>query len=153
MSSALAIVSKAVFEKQAAGASPGAVLALDHYASTHATLASLADGGALFLVTVRPPDEQLWLVAVLEAPKLGKTGWSAGANRVPITDVSTLRKKLVFTSGTGIQAKPGALGMSLQTPRGLTEADVALLRAATGKPAKKSDVIAPAKVEIAKKKK
>ena len=151
MSSALAIVSKAVFEKQANGAAPGAVLALDHYGSTHAALAGLADGGALFLVTVRPPDEQLWLVAVLEKPKLGKTGWTAAANRVPISDISKLKGKLVFASGTGIQAKPGALGMSLQTPRPLTDADVALLRAATGKPAKTSRVVAPATgVKVAK---
>ena len=152
MSSALAIVSKAVFEKQALGASVGAVLALDHYDSLHVTLDGLAEGGALFLVTVRPPKEALWLVAVLEKPKRGKSGWTAAPNRVPIADISGLKKKLKFTSGTGIQAKAGALGMSLQTPRGLTDADVALLRGATGKPAKDSRVIAPAKVALDKKK-
>jgi uncharacterized protein (TIGR02996 family) len=154
MSSSLAIVSKAVFEKQARGASLGTVLALEHYGSTHAALAGLAEGGALFLVTVRPPDEQLWLVAVLEEPKLGKSGWSAAANRVPITDISPLKKKLVFASGTGIQAKAGALGMSLQTPRVLTESDVALLRSgAGGQPAKDARVVAPVDVAIAAKKK
>ncbi len=132
MASALAIISKAVFEKLAPGAQPGAVLALDQYASTHKSLEVLGEGGALFLVTVRPPDEQLWLVAVLEDPKLGKTAWSAAVNRVAITDVSRLRSKLKFSTGAGIQAKPGALGMSLQTPRVLTTDDMTLLRAACG---------------------
>ena len=92
MSSALAIVSKAVFEKQALGASVGAVLALDHYDSLHVTLDGLAEGGALFLVTVRPPKEALWLVAVLEKPKRGKSGWTAAPNRVPLgsTDANTI---------------------------------------------------------------
>lgn len=151
MTSALAIVSKAVFEKQATGTGLGGVLALDHYDSHHKSLAGLADGDALFLVTVRPPDEQLWLVAVLESPKLGKTGWVAAANRVPITDASALRNKLTFTSGTGIQAKPGALGMSLQTPRVLTDADVALLRGLTAKTPNAKTTMKPA-AAITKKK-
>ena len=46
--------------------------------------------------------------------------------------MSKLRKALKFLSGKGIEAKPGALGMSLQTPRGLTDADVTLLREAAG---------------------
>ncbi len=138
MTSALAIISKAVFEKVARGAQLGATLPLDHYASTHKSLEVLAEGGALFLVTVRPPDEELWLVAVLESPELGAAGWSAAANRVAITEVSRLRGQLAFSTGAGIKAKPGALGMSLQTPRVLTADDVALFRAATksgGKPA------------------
>ncbi|MBA3540049.1 MAG: TIGR02996 domain-containing protein, partial [Deltaproteobacteria bacterium] len=157
MGSALAIVSKAVFEKLAGGAQPGAVLALDQYASTHKSLETLAGGGTLFLVTVRPPDEQLWLVAALEEPERGAAGWSAAANRAPIADISRLRSKLEFSTGAGIQAKPGALGMSLQTPRALTEGDVALLRGATGatsvraakaakpaKPTKAAKAVAPA---------
>ena len=44
------------------------------------------EGGSLFLATVRPDAEELWLVAVLESPKKGDTGWSAAKNAVPITD-------------------------------------------------------------------
>lgn len=141
MGSVLAIVSKAVFEKlskQHGGAEVGTVLPLDAYASTHKSLAPLADGGALFLVTVRPPDERLWLVACLEAPQLGKAGWTATPNRAPIADITTIKDQLVFTTGTGIQAKPGALGMSLQTPRALTSDDEALLRSTVGAGATKA---------------
>ncbi|MBA3541960.1 MAG: hypothetical protein H0T79_20255, partial [Deltaproteobacteria bacterium] len=105
MGSAMAIVSKAVFEKLVAQPQVGAVVELDRYKSTHRTLETLGEGGALFLVTVRPPDEQLWLVAVLEQPALGKDGWSAPANTTPIADISAAKSKLVFTSGTGITTK------------------------------------------------
>src|SRR5207253_1140115 len=40
---------------------------------------------------------------------------------------------------TGISAKKGALGMSLQTPRTLTDGDVLLLRTATGAPPQKEE--------------
>jgi len=35
------------------------------------------------LVTVRPPDERLWLVAILEHPKLTRDRWTAAAIRRP----------------------------------------------------------------------
>lgn len=128
MTDILAIVSKAVFEADAPGAAPGAVLPLDRYHSKNPGLGGLAGGGRLFLVTVRPPDEQLWLVAVLDQPKHDGTSWVASKpNGVPITDVSAARGKLRFATNTGITAKPGALGMSLQTPRTLTADDAALL--------------------------
>lgn len=133
MASVLAIVSKAQFEKDVgSGARPGAVYATAIYRSTHAALGSLAQGGALFLVTVRPPDERLWLVAVLESPQLGTDGWRSAPNTAPIADVSAVRDKLKFASGAGITARAGALGMSLQTPRQLTDEDERLLRAAAG---------------------
>jgi uncharacterized protein (TIGR02996 family) len=137
MADVMAIVSKAVFEKQAPGAGVGVVLPLDQYVSTHKALEPLAEGGALFLVTVRPPDEALWLVAVLEAPQRRADGWHAKPNRAPIRDLSALKAKLTFANGKGLAAKPGALGMSLQTPRALTPADAALLRGgvATSAPA------------------
>jgi uncharacterized protein (TIGR02996 family) len=127
----MAIVSKAVFEK-AAGKSPavGARLEMDRYVSANKNLEPLADRGRLFLVTVRPPNEALWLVAVLEAPKFDGAQWTSKPATTPITDISSLRKKLKFESGTGITAAAGALGMSLQTPRKLTHDDVALLDAA-----------------------
>jgi uncharacterized protein (TIGR02996 family) len=145
VTSALAIVSKAVFEKLAGkGAEPGAVLGIDRYTSKHAALEGLAEGGALFLVTVRPPDEALWLVGVLEDPEATAEGWVAAASTQAIADVSAAKAELRFASGTGITAKPGTLGMSLQTPRVLTDGDAALLRrlaggkAATAKPVAKS---------------
>jgi uncharacterized protein (TIGR02996 family) len=134
LASVLAIVSKAQFEAQHDGAALGDVLAIDRYSSAHKALGVLASGGALFVVTVRPPDEQLWLLAVLEAPSFDGKGWTAAANRAPVRDISQLRTKLKFSTGSGIQAKPGALGMSLQTPRALTDADVALLSGAKPAP-------------------
>jgi hypothetical protein len=127
MSDLLAIVSKAVFEADNRNAAVGHVLAIDRYVSTNKALEPLRSGGRLFLVTVRPPDEQLWLVAVLEAPKHDGKAWVAKANTRPIADLSALRGSIRFTSNTGISATKGALGMSLQTPRQLTEADVALM--------------------------
>jgi hypothetical protein len=129
MASVLAIVSKAVFEKQARrDVDLGAVIGLDRYASSHKAFEAVADGGAIFMVTVRPPDEKLWLVGILENPKREGDTWVAAANAVPLVDITTAIAKLQFTTGAGLHAKKGALGMSLQTPRGLTDADVALLR-------------------------
>jgi len=131
----MAIVSKAVFEqlaKQNGGAALGVRLGLDRYGSTHKALAPLAEGGALFAVTVRPPNEALWLVAVLEQPTLGDDGWHASASTVAVTDVTHLKDRLRFANGKGLTAAAGALGMSLQTPRALSAEDEALLRAAVG---------------------
>src|SRR5262245_43595883 len=130
MASVMAIVSKAIFDKDARGLAPGQVWPTTRYASTHKALSPLADGGDLFLVTVRPPDEQLWLVAVLRAPQLVKGEWRAPANAETIRDITALRSSIRFASGAGLTAKPGALGMSLQTPRTLTDDDVTHLGAA-----------------------
>ncbi len=129
----LAVVSKAVFEKQAPkGLALGGVWPLDRYVSKNPGLASLSDGGALFLVTVRPPDERLWLVAVLEGLSFDGEQWVGRANVAKVVDVTPLLGKLVLATGKGITAEKGKLGMSLQTPRPLAEADVALLRGAIG---------------------
>ncbi len=129
----MAIVSKAVWEKQAKGATPGTVAPLDRYNSENKALEPLAQGGRLFLFTVRPEGERLWLVAVLERLTHSGGAWvAAEPNRVPITDISELRSKIVFESGKGITAKPGSLGMSLQTPRALAASDVTLLLGAAG---------------------
>ena len=129
----LAIVSKAVFEREA-GKSPalGTRLGMDRYVSSNKNLDPLAGGGRLYLVTVRPPKEDLWLVAILDQPRHDGEAWIARKSQTPITDISKLKSKLKFQSGTGIQAKKGALGMSLQTPRALTAADAALLDKAAG---------------------
>jgi len=140
--SVMAVVSKAIFEKQAPkGLTVGGVWDVDRYVSKNPGLSSVAGGGALFLITVRPPDERLWLVAVLESPELGDEGWTSPANVVPVTDITPLLPRLVLATGKGIKVEKGKLGMSLQTPRVLAASDVVLLRAALGskataKPAK-----------------
>src|SRR4051812_40748674 len=133
MADVMAIVSKAIFEK-AAGKRPalGTQLAMDRYVSANKNLSPLAAGGRLFVVTVRPPDEQLWLIAVLDQPAFDGAQWIAAPSAVAITDITHLRAQLEFESGVGLTAKPGALGMSLQTPRVLSADDVALLEAAAG---------------------
>jgi hypothetical protein len=129
MSSVLAIVSKALFEKMVPkDVKLGSVVDTDSYMSNNKTFDGLKGGGAIFLVTVRPPDEKLWLVGILENPKKKGETWTSAANEAPLTDVTAAIKKLEFASGTGLKAKNGALGMSLQTPRPLTEDDVTLLR-------------------------
>jgi len=127
MADILAIVSKAVFEKDAGGRKPGKIWPIDTYASANKALDSLAGGGRLFLVTVRPPADTLWLVAVLESPQRMGKGWKAGRNRVPITDITSLVPRIRFANGKGISAAAGMLGMSLQTPRALDAASAALL--------------------------
>ncbi|WP_338864739.1 hypothetical protein [Myxococcus stipitatus] len=128
----LAIISKAIFEKEAPGLSPGQVLPTDRYRSQSKHLAPLEDGGRLFLVTVRPPNESLWLVAVLEGLSSDDEGWVGRRNRVPIADITAAIPQLRFESGKGLQAAKGALGMSLQTPRVLTSADAELLLSSAG---------------------
>jgi hypothetical protein len=150
MPSVFAIVSKKVFEKEAAGLGPGEVWKTDAYLSTHARLSPLEDGGRLYLVTVRPPEEKLWLVGILDSPKKKKDGWHGATNACPITDISSLRSKIVFSTGKGMSQKKGALGMSLQTPRELDPADEQLLQTALGRK-KKSAKKKPAK-KAAKKK-
>jgi uncharacterized protein (TIGR02996 family) len=133
MADVMAIVSKAVFEKAAGKTpAPGAQLGMDRYVSANKNLAPVAGGGKLYLVTVRPPDEKLWLVAILDAPAFDGAQWVSAPSSIPITDITHLRTELRFESGAGITAKPGALGMSLQTPRVLTAEDVARLDAAAG---------------------
>lgn len=134
----LAIVSKAIFEKDARVGGKlvalGEVWPVDRYTSGHKALSGLAGGGRIFLVTVRPPDERLWFLGVVDAPKFDGSAWVAPApNTLRVTDVTPLRKTLVFESGKGMSQDKGALGMSLQTPRTLAASDVAqLLRAAGG---------------------
>jgi hypothetical protein len=132
MASMLVLVSKAIFEKDAPrGLAPGGLWPVGVWNSKAPALGEVAKGGSLFLVTVRPP-EQLWLVGVLEAPRFDGERWHAAPNVVRAVDVSPLISSLVFSTGKGIKPDPGKLGMSLQTPRVLTEGDEAILRRAGG---------------------
>lgn len=131
----MAIVSKAVFEKESPGARVGDVLPIDVYRSTHKAFERLDAKSRLFLVTVRPPDERLWLLAVLEGLAFDGKQWNAKKNARAVTDITHLRAALTFESGKGLTAAKGQLGMSLQTPRGLTANDVEALLTAAGAPA------------------
>ena len=144
----MAIVSKAVFDKDLPAAKLGAVLPMKVYRSASKHLERLAADGRLFLVTVRPPNEALWLVAVLEDLKFDGSKWQASRNRYPVTDIGSLKSMLQFESGKGISAAKGALGMSLQTPRVLSRTDVELLLHATGGPVVKP-VRPPGPVQLA----
>jgi hypothetical protein len=134
VASVFAVVSKKVFESDARIGGKvvgiGDVWPTEKYASTHASLKPLKDGGHLFLVTVRPPNEALWLIAVLKDVTSVKDGYKAKPNTVAVVDITSLKSKIKFATGSGITAAKGKLGMSLQTPRTLTDPDVALLLAA-----------------------
>ena len=131
MASVMAIVSRKIFERdfRVAGkvAAAGEVVPTTSYASSQRTLDRLAEGGDLFLITVTPAEELL-LVGVLASPKFAKDRWTAAANTTPVTDISALVGKLRLENGKGITARPGALAMSLQTPRVLADEDAVLLR-------------------------
>lgn len=135
----IAIVAKGVFEQDARKngklLGPGDVLPLDRYNSKNKALAPLAQGGRLVLVTVRPPNERLWLVAILDGPVFGADIWRAKApNTTPITDITPLRKTMKLATGKGLSQDKGALGMSLQTPRALAPEDMEAILAALAGP-------------------
>lgn len=142
MASVLALVSKGAFEKDHPRASLGAVLGFTLYASSNRALETLAEGGDLYLVTVRS-NEEPWLVAVLRAPRRSREAWRAAENEVPVTNVKALLGALRFSTGKGISAEPGKLAMSLQTPRALTHEDVAKLEALIAGKSKARPVSAP----------
>ena len=141
MADLLAIISKAQFEAAHRTAKRGDALGFTEYVSSHAALEPLRSGGSLFLVTVRPPDERLWLLAELVDPKHDGKAWKSKPSASVVKDITALIPKLEFSSGKGLAPKKGALGMSLQTPRLLTAKDSALLRG------KAASAPAPSKVE------
>ncbi len=155
MGDVFAIVSKAVFEKEALVDGEvvelGGVWPVKSYKGAAKVFENtLADGGRIFMVTVRPPDEKLWLLAVLESPTFDKktTQWVAAPNVVPATDISSLRKSIKFESGKGMSQDKGALGMSLQTPRALGDGDAEqLLGLLGGGSSKKSSAGAAKKAD------
>lgn len=124
----LAIVSKALFERDAriAGTpvAPGQIWPVDRYTSANKALQALTGGGRIFLVTVRPPDEQLWFVGLIDAPTFNGTAWIGKINALPATNITSLRGSIRFESGKGIMQEKGTLGMSLQMPRPLAVIDV-----------------------------
>jgi hypothetical protein len=149
----LAIVSKAAFE-QDFDMHVGDLYETSEYHSKNKALDPVAEGGSLFLITARPGDE-LWLIGILENPIFVGDRWTASANAVKIVDITDSMDRLVFESGTGIKFNPGSLGMTLQTPRRLTEADAALLRKAAGQTVKQvaTPVEKPAAAPAVKKRK
>ena len=146
MASVLALISKAEFDKRSnhGRALDGLSRSFyyDRYESSHPALATLASGGDLFLVTVRPPNDALWLIAIIGSPKRKGGAWVGRRSTVPATKITALRDKLRFETGAGLSTRVGALAMSLQTPRALTKDAVTLLRSATKRP--KPDAAPPA---------
>ena len=139
MGDVFAIVSKAVFEKAARVAGSvvglGDVWPVARYTGTGKVFESaLAGGGRIFMVTVRPPDEKLWLLAILESPKFDAKAkaWVAAPNVVRAVDITALRKTIKFESGKGMSQDKGTLGMSLQTPRALGLDDAEQILAIVG---------------------
>lgn len=66
-------------------------------------------------------------------------------NATPVTNITALKNRIKFANGSGITAPKGKLGMSLQTPRTLSDDDTALLLAA-GKPGAALPAGPPSKV-------
>lgn len=137
MGDVLAIVAKAVFD--GARGPGGGKLGVgdtwptDRYVSANKGLSPLAAGGDLYLVTVRPGDV-LWLVGVLRRPTHDGAQWVAPPNVEPIRELTAAIPALRFANGKGLQVKPGALGMSLQTPRPLAASDLLVLGASAAAP-------------------
>ena len=150
MGSVLAILSAAAFAKarDAAGRALrlGSIYPVNMYVSANPVIAAKLTAD-LYLVTVR--EGRLWLVGALRRPKFAKaTGWRGRANVVPVTDITCLIPRLTFDSGAGVN--PAKLAMALQTPRGLTDDDVALIeQAVAASPASARAAITPGMVEAA----
>jgi len=132
----LAIVSKAIFENDALIRGElvdlGDVWPVDRYNSSAKGLTTLAEGGRIFLVTVRPPNEELWFLGVIDAPVFDGSAWIGRENRLPVTNIAALRGTIRFASGKGLSQSRGALGMSLQTARALAPASAAEILAVVG---------------------
>lgn len=133
MPAMLAIVSKQMFEKdRSGGGAPlavGDVYGTTAYISTNRALVGQLDGD-LYLVTVR--GDRLWWVGRLHSPKHDGTAFQAKANTQPIVDITKGATALRFSNGKGIQMDK--MAMSLQTPRVLTDADIALFESWQGAP-------------------
>ncbi|MEQ1565553.1 MAG: tetratricopeptide repeat protein [Myxococcota bacterium] len=146
MADVLAIVSAAVFRK--ARTAEGGALGLrrvyptDRYASSHKVLRAKLTGD-LYLVTVT--DDRLWLVAVLRRPVHDGQAWVSPPNVQPIVDLTSVAGELRFDTGTGLDAEK--MASSLQTPRGLTASDAAVLQKAIAAAA--ADRATPAAIEAA----
>lgn len=126
MASVLALISKAVFDKLPGRRELGEVVPLDRYTSKHAAFDKLGPGDAIVLVTVRP--KGALLVAILDAPKRKGDALVGTPNTTGLAFITDQIGKLKLADGKGITASLDKLGMSLQTPRVLADADVALLR-------------------------
>ncbi len=131
----MAIVSLPTFESVGHAPELGTKLRLDRFVSTEPGLAPLARGGRLYIVTLRPPPEKLWLVGVLDQPTFDGTQWVATASEIPITDITELRSKLEFATGKGWTDWCESCQQTHwygATPRTLTVGDAALLDSVAG---------------------
>ncbi|MBI2898379.1 MAG: hypothetical protein HYY06_32815 [Deltaproteobacteria bacterium] len=78
----------------------------------------------LFLATVRPDPERLWLVAALEGAARVKGRWVALANRAPIVDLGPVIPSFSFASGRGLRSRFAPLGERIGRVRVLSTGDV-----------------------------
>jgi len=131
MPSMLAIVSKDVFEKARAPSGKtlevGDVYGPSQYISMNPSLLANLDED-LFLVTVR--GDRLWWVGTLRSPKHDGKAFRSTADTQSIVDITKGAAKLKFSNGKGIQMDK--MAMSLQTPRVLSDGDVALFESWQG---------------------
>lgn len=137
MASVMAIISREVLSGLApAGFALGTLLPLDRHVSRQKALQALTAGGSLFLVTVRPERDRVWLAGLIERPRFDGESWRGTPNQVPVTDVTAAIRKLRFHNGVGVRTstdeplgtKKITLGMSLQAPRILTPEDESVIR-------------------------
>ena len=68
--------------------------------------------GAIFLVTVRPPDEALWLVAIVEDPAREAIGWVGAMTGIGVMALAVVPlawvlrgKQAVTVAATGVPAE------------------------------------------------
>lgn len=137
MASVMAIVNREVLSGLApSGFGLGTLLPIDRHVSRQKALQALTSGGSLFLVTVRPERDRVWLAGLIERPRFDGKTWRGTTNQIPVTDVTTAVRKLRFHNGVGVRPatdeplgiKKITLGMSLQAPRILTPEDEAVIR-------------------------
>jgi HNH endonuclease len=126
----MAVVARPYFEADNADCTEGSVVRWRTYRADHSPLKRLRTDrkNRLYLVTVRPPRNVVWLVAVYEnVAKKGGEWTSAIPNRTPIVDLTPVLGGLKFESGKGLKVPTAKRPQALQAPRVLTAADVALI--------------------------
>jgi len=113
----MAAVPKGAFEnaaRAAGGLGPGRVWAIDELAASSPCAANSVE--ALYLVTVRPHLNRVWMVGILRSPSHDGKVWRAEPNTTPIQDITALWHRLAFAEG---DPKPevAAPASSLRKPR------------------------------------
>jgi hypothetical protein len=130
MLSMMAIVARPWFEREDAEKDVGDILQWKNYWADHLPLNRLRSNpeNRLYLVTVRPPKFDVWLVAVYDRVRRKGEMWvSTHRNQTPIVDLTAIVDRLRFESGKGIKVPAAIRPQSLQAPRILTPGDLSLI--------------------------